>query len=161
VHTSDADTDTRPIGARKTWSSPKAGHRATLPSIRPRTGRILIVNANPYERLELEAILLAHGHTVVSAASFNQASRVLETIPVNLLVTSVQLGPFNGLHLAIRSRWSDARRGVIVTHATYDHVVKEGAEAAGARYVVDPTENPEFLAAVEEALETKMLRSLS
>jgi len=132
--------------------SARATHRTAVASVRPRTGRILIVNTKTYERLQLEAMLLAHGYTVVSASGFEQASDLLETIPVDLLITSLHLAAFNGLHLAIRSRWSDPRRLVIVTHDAYDASVKELAESAGARYVVDPIENPEFLASVEQAL---------
>jgi DNA-binding response OmpR family regulator len=126
--------------------------RAASPSRRLRSGRILIVNTNPYARLQLEGLLLAHGYTVMSASSFEEAGKLLKAIPVDLLVTSLHLAAFNGLHLAIRSRRSDPRRMVIVTHESDDATVKEQAEALAARYIVGPMENPEFLACVEQAL---------
>jgi len=132
--------------------STKPMNRAGSPVRRLRTGRILIVNTDPYDRLQLERLLLTHGYTVVSASSFDEASNLLEAIPVDLLVTSLHLAAFNGLHLAIRSRWSDPRRMVIVTHESYDATVKEQTESVGVRYIVDPMENPEFLASVEQAV---------
>ena len=138
--------------AARTSGSEKPVHRAVLPSLRPRTGRILVVNTDPYDRLQLESTLLGHGYTVVSASSFKQASSLLEEIPVDLVVTSLQLGAFNGLHLAVRSQWSDPRRVVIVTVDVDDLTVRDQAEALGVRYVVRPLENAEFLACVELAL---------
>jgi DNA-binding response OmpR family regulator len=127
-------------------------NRAASPSPRPRTGRILVVSTDTYDRLQVEGLLLAHGYIVVSASSFDEASNLLEAIPIDLLVTSLHLAAFNGLHLAIRSRWCDPRRMVIVTHESYDVTVKEQTESLGVRYIVDPMENPEFLACVEQAL---------
>jgi len=110
------------------------------------------VNTDTYGRLQLEALLLAHGYTVMSASSFDEASNLLEAIPVDVLVTALHLAAFNGLHLAMRSRRSDTRRMVIITHDSFDATVKEQAESLGVRYVVEPMENPEFLACVEQAL---------
>src|SRR5262245_52209846 len=131
--------------ARTSGFDAQTTRRMALSSLGPRTGRILVVNADPYDRLQLEAVLLAHGYAVVSASSFKQASSLMQEIPVDLLITSLQLGAFNGLHLAVRSQWSDPRRMVIVTQDAEDPTVKEQAEALGARYIVRPIENPEFL----------------
>jgi PleD family two-component response regulator len=140
----------RSTARRAAYSKPTS--RAAAPSRRPRTGRILVVNTDTYNRLQLERLLLAHGYTVVSASSFDEAGSLLEAIPVDLLVTSLHLAAFNGLHLAMRSRWSDPRRMVIVTHESDDATVKTQTESLGVRYIVDPIENPEFLACVEQAL---------
>src|SRR5438874_10326019 len=143
----------RPASARAGRAvSVKPGNRAGSPSLNPRTGRILIVNTDTYGRLQLEALLLAHGYTVMSASRFDEASNLLEAIPVDVLVTALHLAAFNGLHLAMRSRRSDTRRMVIITHHSFDATVKEEAESLGVRYVVEPMENPEFLACVEQAL---------
>jgi PleD family two-component response regulator len=149
----EAPARARPARSRTGGAaSAKPMRRVASTSVRPRTGRILVVNTKTHERLQLEAMLLAHGYTVVSASGFEQANDLLEAIPVDLLVTALHLASFNGLHLAVRSRWSDSRRMVIVTHDTYDASVKELAESVGARYIVDPMENPEFFASVEQAL---------
>jgi len=132
--------------------SPKPAYRRALPFARPQTGRILIVNTNTHDQLRLEAMLLARGYSVVSASSFEEARNLLRSIPVALIVTSLHLSAFNGLHLAIRSRWSDPRRLVIVTDESYDPIANDEAESLGARYFAEPMENPEFLSCVEQAL---------
>lgn len=131
---------------------PRQVHRGPSRFVRLHTGRILVTSADTYERLRLEAMLLAHGYTVVSASTFEEATNVLQTMPVDLIVTSIRLAAFNGLHLAMRSRSHDPQRTVIVTHDTIDLTLKEQAEAQGVRYIADPLENPEFLPSVEEAL---------
>jgi PleD family two-component response regulator len=135
------------------WTLPdRRAQRGTPALTRFYSGRILVVSNDTFERLEIEALLLAHGYTVVSASTFEEASGLLQTIPLDLVVTAVRLGAFNGIHLAMRSQWQDPQRTVIVTNESQDASLSEQAESEGVRYVARPLENPEFLANVEEAL---------
>jgi DNA-binding NtrC family response regulator len=135
--------------------SARRAEREASRRVRLRTGRILVVSTDGYERFQLEAMLLAHGCTVVSVSSFEEASNLLHAIPLDLIVTSLRLGAFSGIHLAMRSLWYDPRRTVILTHDSYDPTLSEQAQSLGVRYIVEPIENPEFLACVEEALSAR------
>ena len=152
VRTSGRDSGRSPHSKAGRAIAAKPVNRGVSPYLHPRTGRILVVSTDPYDRLQLEAMLLTHGYTVMSASSFEEASNLLQAIPVDLLITSLELAAFNGLHLAIRSRGYDPRRKVIITHDRYDPTLNEQAELLGVRFVADPMESPAFLECVDQAL---------
>ena len=103
-----------------------------------------------------EALLYGAGYAVVSASSFHAARRALDCVEPDLLIADVRLDDFNGLHLAILSRFERPRTRVIITHACPDPVLEHEARRCEAAFVVNPLANPEFLSSVRSALSTTL-----
>jgi len=99
---------------------------------------VVLVHTNPDVLNRAEALLYDAGYAVVSASSFHAARRALDD--------------FNGLHLAILSRFERPRTRVIITHACPDPVLENEARRCEAAFVVNPLANPEFLSSVRSAL---------
>jgi DNA-binding response OmpR family regulator len=114
---------------------------------------ILLVDADRAVLKRTEALLSAEGHLVVAVSSFQEAKRLLSSVSPDLLIADVRLEAFNGLHLATRSRLDHPSLPAIITHAWPDPVLEREALRLGAAFVVAPLENPDFLSAVESALE--------
>jgi DNA-binding response OmpR family regulator len=86
---------------------------------------------------------------IMVAESFQDArTSIAATHPLALLVTSVRLREYNGLHLVLRAR--SARPGLvaIVTAETADPVLQGETERMGATFLVMPTTLDEVAAAV-------------
>ena len=105
--------------------------------------KILVVAASA-KGPKLQALLEAAGHDVRLAAGFHEAVAALAHQTVELLVTEVQLGAFNGLHVAIRHRVSHPSMRVIVIGPYYDSVLAHEAANCGATYVAASTDDPEL-----------------
>jgi len=115
---------------------------------------IVLVNADPTTLRKTEQRLSEEGYLVSAVGSFERAKTLLNSITPDLLVVDVRLHAFNGLHLAARSRLDRPALQVIVTHATEDPVLDREAARQGARFVVNPLENPQFLGIVKAALQS-------
>jgi DNA-binding response OmpR family regulator len=102
-----------------------------------------------------EDLLSDAGYLVATAATFEHATVLLTSLNPDLLVSEVRLGPFNGMHLAVRSRIDHPLLPVIITHATPDVVLETEARRHGAIFVVTPLDNPAFLPRVKEAIEDR------
>ena len=118
---------------------------------------ILLVDADRAALKRTEALLSAEGHLVIAVSSFQEAKGYLYTVSPDLLIADVRLDAFNGLHLAARARLDYPNLPVIITHASADPVLEREAERQGAAFVVNPLENPDFLANVRAALERHRL----
>ena len=93
--------------------------------------RIVIVDEDAALVAELAAMLRLEGAAAETASTFRDAVRLLDTSPAAVLVTGLQLGPYNGLHLLVRGRADrPALHGVVVGPA--DPVVEREARALGA-----------------------------
>jgi CheY-like chemotaxis protein len=65
---------------------------------------ILVVDDNLPSIADLVDELESSGLTTVTADGFDEALKVLADIEPELLITSLRLGPYNGLHLIMRTR---------------------------------------------------------
>jgi DNA-binding response OmpR family regulator len=114
---------------------------------------ILLVATDTKVLHRTEGLLSETGYLVATAATFEQAKVLLNSLNPDLLVAEVRLGAFNGMHLAARSRVDHPLLPVIITHQTPDLVLENEARRHGAIFMVKPLENPEFLPRVKEAIE--------
>jgi CheY-like chemotaxis protein len=108
---------------------------------------ILVVAASG-KGAALQALLENAGHDVRLATSFADALAVLTHEFPDLLATEVQLGAFNGLHVAIRHRHSHPNMRVIVIGPYYDSVLAHEATNSGATFVAANTDDPEIVGLV-------------
>jgi DNA-binding response OmpR family regulator len=66
--------------------------------------RILLVETDRVPARAAEAALIDGGHRVAHVDSFADAVRLGESLPPDLLITTLRLGALNGLHLLLRLR---------------------------------------------------------
>jgi DNA-binding NtrC family response regulator len=93
--------------------------------------RILLVEPNA-DRRQAFAAIMATGAAVQSCADFQTARRAVSDGPLDLVVTNLRLGPFNGLHLVYLSR-ARLIRSVVYDRKTDLFLARE-AQSAGAFY---------------------------
>src|SRR5438067_12027176 len=91
---------------RRRWRSPCSA--SMLPRGRSRSTMIqaptvLIVHDDLTVLARLSARLKGRAE-VSTATTFDEAKAILSATPPTVLITGVRLGPYNGLHLIIRSR---------------------------------------------------------
>jgi len=113
---------------------------------------ILLVHSDVSVLRRLES-LLSNDYLVTTASSFQDAQQLLNAVSPDLLIADIRLGAFNGLHLAVRSRFDHPSRPFIITHAFDDRVLESEARHLGALFIVNPLDNPEFVQRVHSSLE--------
>ena len=98
---------------------------------------ILVVEDDPDSLTVMTAILQLAGYRVTAAASFEEAQAAL-TSELDLLVTDIRLGAYNGLQLIIRGRaLNPDLRAIAVTGFT-DPVVRRETETLDAIHLEKP-----------------------
>lgn len=79
------------------------------------------------------------GYRVVTSTSFADGKALLEAEePPALLIVSVRLGAYNGLHLVIRGRLDHPAMAAVLTSDTHDLVLAAEAATYGAAYLSGP-----------------------
>ena len=115
---------------------------------------VLLVDADSSDLTSTATLLESAGYRVVSASAFEEAKQLLAVEVPDLLITGLRLGPYNGLHLVLRSRADHPEMAAIVTSRYHDSVLEGEARRNHADFVVRPVADAEFLAAVSRSLET-------
>ena len=113
---------------------------------------VLLVDADSSDLASTAMLLKSAGYRVVSAAAFDEAKQLLAVEVPDLLITGLRLGPYNGLHLILRSRSDHPEMAAIVTSRYRDSVLEEEARRQNAGFVVRPVADDEFLATVSRSL---------
>jgi DNA-binding NtrC family response regulator len=113
---------------------------------------VLVVDADSTDRANTVLLLQSAGYRVVAATAFDEAKQLIATETPDLLVTSLRLGPYNGIHLILRSRMDHPEMAAIVTSRYADAVLKAEAERQHARFVVRPFADSSFLDVVGQSL---------
>jgi DNA-binding response OmpR family regulator len=111
---------------------------------------VLIVDSNPAALTSTARVLREAGYHVTTAASFENAKWQLRAVPPDLLVADVRLGDYNGIHLVIRGRTTDADLPAIVTDSTADRVLEADAQTQGAVYLVKPFDTARLVGVARE-----------
>lgn len=111
------------------------------------TDRVLLVSPSAELRGRIERWLRRAGFSVDAVATFEAARPRLTATGPDALVSAVQLGEFNGLHLAILGR--ECRHTLVaIVIGPADSVLAKEAEHHGATYLIEPIS--------EEALMTRL-----
>jgi DNA-binding NtrC family response regulator len=92
------------------------------------------------------------GHEVTLAGSFHDGAALLSSNSPDLLITEVQLGEFNGLHLVLRHRTKHPGLRAIAVNPFYDSVLAYEAANCGATYVTGSIEDPDLAGLVANLL---------
>ena len=120
--------------------------RAPVPNEFPASA--LVVEPDLRNLLFILSTLSALGLDVAVAETFRDAKALLTTTRPVLLLTSVRLYEFNGLHLVLRGRSSWPGLPAIVTTPSDDVVLRREAEDLGATFMTLPISSQEMTAAI-------------
>lgn len=112
----------------------------------------LVVEPTPADLSVMTSVLSALGYHVVPTETFEAAKRLLATKRPDLLITSVRLGEYNGLHLILRGKAEVPGLGAIVTSHVFDQVLATEAETMQATFVVLPSSSGDLAAAVTRTM---------
>lgn len=110
---------------------------------------IALVTVDTNRLRRLEKLLSDAGYVVAAVSSFAAARTLLASVTPDLLIADVQLGAYNGLHLAIYSSMRQPRVPALIVHGRHDAVLENEARQLDAAFIVDPLNNPDFLDRVQ------------
>ena len=97
---------------------------------------IAIVHEDPAVADEWAIALSAAGYRVVTSTSFADGKALLEAeVPPALLIVSVRLGAYNGLHLVIRGRLDHPGMAAVLASDMHDPMLAAEAASYGAAYL--------------------------
>src|SRR4051812_23992569 len=104
----------------------------------PAPRRVVLVDDDA-ELLEVVGtFLMRAGHEVVRFSQFKDAKKYLNEQQVDVLVSDIRLGLFNGLQLAILSKLQRPEMLAIVMTGFDDPVVRQEAAKAGVEFLLKP-----------------------
>jgi DNA-binding NtrC family response regulator len=113
---------------------------------------VLVVEPDPSDLSSTVVLLQSAGYRVATASAFEEAKLLLASESPDLLITGVRLGPYNGLHLVLRSRADHPEMAAIVTSSVSDPVLEAEAHRQNAGFLLTPVSNGELLAAITAKL---------
>jgi DNA-binding response OmpR family regulator len=117
----------------------------------PRALSALVVDPDAPTRVRTVTALADAGFHVISTDAFEAARYQIVAAPPSILVTTLKLEEYNGLHLVLRARAAEPRTACLLTVDESANFQKE-AEQAGATYIVGPVSTSELMAAVLRTL---------
>jgi DNA-binding NtrC family response regulator len=112
------------------------------------TASALVVEPDLRNLLLVLSTLSTLGVDATVAENFRDAKSVIATTRPALLLTSVKLHEFNGLHLVMRGRAAWPHLPSIVTTGMDDVVLRREAEELGATFIALPISSEEMAAAI-------------
>lgn len=119
---------------------------------------ILIVDDEYSIRRTLGMLLKSHGHRALEAASVHEALKLLDSEPLDLLITDMRLGPDNGMRLLSEmSARGNAESIVMTAYASIENAV-DAMRLGAYDYLTKPINPDELLLRVNKVLEKKSLR---
>ena len=116
------------------------------------TPSVVVVEPSLDDLLPLVGALTAAGFQVTSAGTFIQARELLNSQPPSILVTTLRLGLYNGLHLVLRGKVAKPEMAALVTSPVADPVLQADAEAMGATFMLKPVTERDLIAAALRTL---------
>jgi DNA-binding NtrC family response regulator len=117
-----------------------------------RPPRILIVDDDPGQRSLLDSFLLSQGFETVTADSGSRALEVLESQPVNMMISDVRMPGMTGLETLRKAREKHKILPVLLVTAYADIRDAVGAMRDGAvNYLAKPIDLDELVATVRQA----------
>jgi DNA-binding NtrC family response regulator len=113
---------------------------------------ILVVDEHEPAVSATVAALVDAGYAATGAHSFREAAQILVEAPPALLIASVRLGAYNGLHLLVRGRAERPDLAAIMIGAPSAAVESEARRLGAAAYVTQPFEMDALLGCAADAI---------
>ena len=125
-----------------------------MPQTPEKTGHdtILLVDTHLAALRRTGELLRRVGHHVIETGSFQDAKSALAVQSPQLVISSLRLGPFNGLHLVHLGRLADPGLAAIIISPTGDAVLQTEADQVGALLVVEPVPTASLLALIAKLM---------
>ncbi len=116
--------------------------------------RILVVDDSPVTVEVLRRNLTAQGYLVFSASGVEEAIRILEETPVDLVITDYKMPKITGTDLVrhVRENFADTEIVMITGYASVEGAV-EAMKAGAAEYLPKPFTDEELFTAVRRGLD--------
>ncbi len=116
--------------------------------------RILVVDDSPDTLEVFERNLVARGYRAMTARSVAEATRVLEKLPVDLVITDYKMPQVDGLDLVqyVHERFADIQIIMVTGYPSIGGAVKAVQLGAGD-YLEKPFTDDELFGAIDRALE--------
>lgn len=112
---------------------------------------ILVVHPSEPAAAGIVGVLREAGYDARSVQTFDAALKEVKACCPDLLVTSVRLGSFNGLHLSLRCHFVHPGLPILVMGIGSDATLASEAVAYDVRFVVSPP-TPKLLGIVRDML---------
>jgi DNA-binding NtrC family response regulator len=116
--------------------------------------RILVVHEDAVTAARLAARLETAGYWAETATNYEDGKTLMAITPPALLIASVRLGAYNGLHLVIRGRFDYPGMAAILISDVPNPTFEAEAARHGAGFVVGPPDNQKLLSLIAEALDS-------
>jgi DNA-binding response OmpR family regulator len=114
-----------------------------------KSGRVLVLDDDITTREMMSEWLGNEGYACTAAGSFDEASALLRSGQVDLLITDIRLGDHNGIHLVYRH--AGEIRAIVITGFD-DPALAAEVRALGGIYLVKPVDLATLLAHVRTLL---------
>jgi DNA-binding response OmpR family regulator len=112
----------------------------------------LIVEPSPRDAMFMLSALREEGFQVTVTEQFTHARTFLSGERPWLLLTALELGDYNGLHLLLHGKTARPEMGVLVISRRRDRVLQAEAERLGGTYLLKPVTRSELCAATWRTL---------
>lgn len=107
-------------------------------TLKPTRGRAVVVDDDPSVLRLLNDLLTTAGFQVEPFNDFQAAKDRLKASPIDVLVTDVRLGAFNGLQLVVRAKSTSPEAVAVVLTGFDDQVLHQEAVGVGAHFLLKP-----------------------
>lgn len=111
--------------------------------------RVMIVDDDETLLRGMQEWFVAGGNEVVTFSKFEPAKGYLADARVDVLVTGVRLGAYNGLQLVMLAKAERPDMTAVVLSAFDDPVLRHDATAIGASFRVKPVPHEQLLDGIE------------
>jgi DNA-binding response OmpR family regulator len=102
------------------------------------TSSVLVVTTNREVRAAYEEAFIGIGCSVTTAGSFEEARRAIASCAPDVLIATLRMGDYNGIHLALVTRIAKpSATAVVVGESANDSDVD--ARASGCEFLIRPT----------------------
>jgi DNA-binding NtrC family response regulator len=108
------------------------------PALKPSRGHAVVVDDDASVLRLLKDLLASAGFEVEAFNDFQAAKERLKSGGVDVLVTDVRLGAFNGLQLVVRAKTTSPDVIAIVLTGFDDSVLHQDAVGVGAHFLLKP-----------------------
>jgi CheY-like chemotaxis protein len=103
---------------------------------------ILVVDDYPPSIPDLADALTSSGLTTITADGFAEALKVLAGLEPDLLISSVRLGSYNGLHLVMRARALYPNAAAILIGPSDPMLARDARALGAAAYLATQSPDP-------------------
>ena len=123
------------------------------------SARVLFVDDEPSILTALKRLFRSDGYTIFTANSGAEALALLETEPVDVVISDMRMPEMDGAQLLeqIFSRWPDTKRILLTGHADTNATIAAINRGKIWRYVAKPWNDEELKVTVQQALAHRVL----